>query len=107
MSFIPDPDLVFLSSVSNEDLDIIFNLLVYDSEKKKRITQELLDNKLVKKYYPDHKQYINSIIEEIQKFGANSIASILRGKIYDRKGVLYYEILNDVCDTMKIKYPAR
>ena len=105
MSFIPDPDLVFLSSVSNEDLDIIFNLLVYDSEKKKRITQELLDNKLVKKYYPDHRQYIKSIIEEIQKFGANSIASILRGKIYDRKGVLYYEILNDVCDTMKIKYP--
>jgi len=101
MSVIPDQDLAFLSSVSNEDLDIIFNLLVYDSDNKKRITQELLNTKLVKKHYPDHKQYINNIIKEIQKYGANSIVSVLRLG----KGVLYYEILNDVCNKMKIKYP--
>lgn len=100
IEFYPDQDLSFLSTVSNDDLDIIFNLLSYDIDGKKRITGELLNNEIVKKYYPNHKKYINVIVGEIQKFGANSFATAFRSG-----GVLYNEILNDVCRKMKIKYP--
>ena len=100
LKYIPDPDLLFLSKATNEDLDIIFKLLVYDTDKKERFAGQLSNHPLVKQYYPDHSKYINLIIGEIQKFGANSILNVLRFG----KGVLYYEILTDVCDKMKIKY---
>jgi uncharacterized protein YaaW (UPF0174 family) len=40
------------------------------------------------------------IAEEIQCFGGNSFANVLRGG----KGVLYKEVLTDVCDKMKVNY---
>ena len=57
-------------------------------------------NPLYKKFYPDHIKYIEEIMGEIQCFGGNTFATMLRGG----KGVLYKEILCDVCDKMKINY---
>ncbi|EQB5522606.1 GTP-binding protein, partial [Campylobacter jejuni] len=50
-----------------------------DKDGKVRFTEELTNNDLYKKHYPDHKEYIELILEEFQKFGGNSILNIFRG----------------------------
>lgn len=53
-----------------------------------------------KKYNPSHSMYWKEIAAEIQCFGANSFVTLIRGG----KGVLYKEVLCDVCDKMKVNY---
>lgn len=53
-----------------------------------------------KTYHPDHNQYWELIAAEIQRYGANSFATMLRGG----EGVEYKEVLTDVCDKMKVNY---
>ncbi|WP_293652135.1 YaaW family protein [uncultured Campylobacter sp.] len=55
-----------------------------------------------KRYYPNHHMYIERIMEEIQLFGGNSFANLFRRN----QGVLYREILCDVCDKMKVNYSS-
>ena len=57
-------------------------------------------NELYKQHHPDHEKYWELIAAEIQCFGANTFATILRGG----KGVEYKEVLMDVCDKMKVNY---
>lgn len=60
----------------------------------------LTTSKAYKTYHPDHNQYWELIAAEIQRFGANSFATALRGG----KGVKYKKVLMDVCDKMKVNY---
>jgi len=53
-----------------------------------------------KTYHPDHNQYWELIAAEIQRYGANSFATTLRGG----KGVKYKEVLTDVCDKIKVNF---
>jgi len=100
MAYRYDPDLEFLKHIKSEDLDDLVNILIYDKDGEKRFTEELSSTYEYKKYHPNHNKYWKNIAEEIQKFGGNTFANIFRGD----QGVLYKEILIDVCDKLKVNY---
>lgn len=99
MAYRYDEDLEFLRSMQSADLDTLVEILI-GKEDDKNLTEELTSNPLYKRFYPDHTKYIEEIMGEIQCFGANTFATILRGG----KGVLYKEILCDVCDNLRVNY---
>lgn len=94
-----DKDLEFLSKCTNEELEGLFNILVYDKDGEKRISEELSNSKECKRYGRNFIMYWEEIAGELQYFGGNGIANFVR-----RSGVGYEEILNDVLDKMKINY---
>ena len=100
MAFREDPDLLFFSELQSEELDSIVKILMYDKDNKKRHTESLSNDFKFKQFYPEHSKYWDLIAEEIQKFGANTFASLFRRG----KGVPYKEILCDVCDKLKVNY---
>ncbi len=100
MAYRYDEDLEFLQYISSEDLDDLVYCLTHDKDGELRFTEELTLTEEYKKYYPDHNKYWQLIAAEIQCFGANTIATIFRGG----KGVLYKEVLTDVCDKLKVNY---
>jgi len=100
MAYRQDRDLEFLQYLNSSDLDQLVDILIYDKDGEKRYTEELSESEEYKQYYPDHVKYWRKIAEELQKFGGNSFANFLRGD----EGVLYKEILADVCDKLKVNY---
>lgn len=100
MAYRYDSDLEFLGRMNSEDLDDLVYCLTHDRDGSVRLTEELTTNELYKQHYPDHVKYWELIAAEIQCFGANTFATMLRGG----KGVKYKEILMDVCDKMKVNY---
>jgi len=100
MAYRYDNDLEFLSTISSEDLNDLVYCLTHDKDGSSRITEELTGYDLYKKHCPDHQKYWELIAAEIQCFGANTLATIFRGG----KGVVYREVLMDVCDKMKVNY---
>ena len=94
MAYINDPDLMFLKKCTNSDLDNIVKLLTDDWN------SDLSINDLYKTHNPNHHKYWECIAADIQSFGANSLASILRGG----DGVLYKEILHDVCRKLAVEH---
>ena len=103
MAYREDSDLEFLGQVKSEDLNDLVSVLTYDKDGKKRHFESLTNNDLYKKYYPDHHQYWEDIAAEIQCFGGNTFANAFRLG----KGVLYKEVLMDVCDRLKCKYDKK
>lgn len=99
MAYRYDKDLEFLKELSSPELDELVKILTHDKDGKVRFTEELTNNDLYKKHYPDHKEYIELILEEFQKFGGNSILNMFRGG-----GVLYNEILRDVAKKFDVKF---
>lgn len=85
--------------MKSEQLDGLFEVLTKDKDGSPRITESLTNNDLVKRFYPDHKEYIDLILGELQAYGGNSFANIFRGG-----GVQYREILCDVCDAIKVNF---
>ena len=100
MAYRYDSDLQFLGSMSSEDLGDLVYCLTYDRDGDARLTEELTMSDLYKQHSPDHQKYWELIAAEIQCFGANTFATMLRGG----KGVEYKEVLMDVCDKMKVNY---
>ena len=100
MAYRHDEDLDFLSEIKSENLDDLVYCLTHDKDGETRWTEELTIADSYKQYHPDHNKYWELIAAEIQCFGANTIATILRGG----KGVYYKEILMDVCDKIKVNY---
>lgn len=99
MAYREDADLKFLAELDSKELDDLVYCLVYDKDGEKRWAEELSSTEKYRLYYPDHKEYWQEIAAEIQCFGANSFATMLRGG----KGVLYKEVLQDVADKLSIK----
>ena len=96
-----DTDLRFLRHCENEDMDLLVCLITHDPrDKSLRWTETLSGSDNYKRFYPAHRNYWQEIAAEIQTFGASSIASVFRGG----KGVLYREVLCDVCDHTGVKY---
>ncbi|WP_187838645.1 DUF3944 domain-containing protein [Helicobacter pylori] len=89
----------FLKQLSSNDLKNLFDALVYDKDGEKRFTEGLTLSEEYKKHGNDHAKYAERIAEELQHYGANSFASALRGT-----GVLYREILCEVCNKLKVNY---
>lgn len=100
MAYRDDEDLVFLGEMSSPDLNDLVECLIKDKNGVKRLTEELSMSEPYKKHQPDHIQYWREIAAEIQCFGSNSLVTLLRGG----KGVMYREILNDVCDKVGVNY---
>ncbi|HCR1907646.1 TPA: DUF3944 domain-containing protein [Enterobacter kobei] len=96
-----DVDLQFLGRCENEDLDLLVSLVTHDPrDKSLRWTETLSGSDNYKRFHPAHRNYWQEIAAEIQTFGASSIASMFRCG----KGVLYREVLCDVCDHAGVKY---
>ena len=95
-----DDDLEFLGKVKSEDLNDLVHLLIYDKDGIERLTEELSYRDSYKRYSPDHHQYWEDIAGELQCYGANTLVTIFRGG----KGVLYKEILCNVCNEMKVNF---
>lgn len=100
MAYRYDSDLEFLGQMSSDDLNDLVYCLTHDRDDSVRYTEELTGSVLYKRHYPDHIKYWEEIAAEIQCFGGNTLATILRGG----KGILYKEVLMDVCDKMKVNY---
>ncbi|GAB3215157.1 YaaW family protein [Pseudaeromonas pectinilytica] len=100
MAYRYDGDLEFLGQMKSEELEDLVSCLTHDRDGAVRYTEELTMNELYKRHHPDHQKYWELIAAEIQCFGANSFATILRGG----KGVEYKEVLMDVCDKLKVNY---
>lgn len=100
MAYRYDPDLEFLKQASSADMEGLVSTLTHDKDGNVRWTEELTTREEYKANYPDHKKYWHLVAAELQGFGANTFATILRGG----KGVLYKEVLTDVCDKLKVNY---
>lgn len=85
MSYRNDEDLNFLGKLSNEDLEPLLNLLIFDKDNKKRFTEQITSDVRYIKNTLNHSAYWDLIAEEYQKLGANSIVSFFR----KGKGVTY------------------
>lgn len=101
MAYRYDPDLEFLSTLKSEELNELVYILTHDKDGNKRLTENLTLSDNYKRYYPDHNKYWDEIAEELQLFGGNTFVSYLFRK---GQGVLYKEVLCDVCDKMKVNY---
>lgn len=75
-------------------------ILNKDKDGDARLTEELTSTDKYKAYNPNHKAYWDLIAAELQCFGGNTFATLFRGG----KGVLYREVLTDVCDKLKVNY---
>ncbi len=92
-------DLEFLRRLSSSDLKDLFDVLVYDEDGTLIMNEELTNSTEYKTYGRDYAKYPTRIAEELQRYGGNSFANFFRGE-----GVLYKEILCDVCDHLKVNY---
>lgn len=100
MAYRYDPDLEFLKQVSSADMDGLVSTLTHDKDGNVRWTEELTVKDEYKAHHPNHQKYWDLVAAELQSFGANTFATIFRGG----KGVLYKEVLCDVCDKLKVNY---
>lgn len=84
----------FIKTCSNEEIEPLVQILTRSS------TSKLSESEFYKLYSPNHKKYIQDIIDDYEKFGGNTFANVWRGH-----GIGYKEILKDVCKQMKVNLP--
>ena len=95
-----DSDLTFLSSASSLDLKVLVDYITLDKSGSPRLTESLTQTPKYKIYYPDHLELMTeSIVDELQRYGGNTFANIIRGH-----GVSYRSILYGVCKKMKVNF---
>ncbi|MGL2725419.1 DUF3944 domain-containing protein [Helicobacter pylori] len=99
MAYRYDSDLEFLKRLSSNDLKDLFDALVYDKDGTLRMNEELTNSTEYKRYGSDYAKYPTRIAEELQCYGGNTFINFFRDE-----GVLYKEILCDVCDHLKVSY---
>ncbi|MCQ2878935.1 DUF3944 domain-containing protein [Helicobacter pylori] len=99
MAYKYDRDLEFLKQLESSDLLDLFEVLVFGKDGEKRHNEKLTSSIEYKRHGDDYAKYAERIAEELQYYGSNSFASFIKGE-----GVLYKEILCDVCDKLKVNY---
>lgn len=96
-----DPDLNLLGQCSNEELQLLVSILTTDPrDGDTRWTESLTSTPEYRLLAPDHRRYWQLIAAELQRYGANTLASLVRLG----QGVTYREILVDVCDKLDVNY---
>ncbi|MCV1712745.1 acidic protein MsyB [Escherichia coli] len=101
VNYLNDSDLDFLQHCSEEQLANFARLLTHNEKGKTRLSSVLMRNELFKSMegHPEqHRRNWQLIAGELQHFGGDSIANILRGH-----GKLYRAILLDVSKRLKLK----
>lgn len=101
MAYRHDRDLEFMDKAKHEDLQNLVFVLTHDPKDGKTRWTEELSSKL--KGCGDHHLRWQDIAGELQCFGGNTIANMLRGG----KGVEYRELLCDLCDVYKVEYDKK
>ncbi len=91
--------MAFLKRLSSSDLKDLFDALVYDEDGTLIMNEELTSSTEYKKYGNNYAKYPTRIAEELQCYGGNTFINFFRNE-----GVLYKEILCDVCDHLKVSY---
>lgn len=95
-----DKDLIFLEKCSNEQLQLLADFIVYDTDGKTRYTEELSKTQNYRINYPDNmKALIPDIVNELQLFGGNAFLNKVRGH-----GVPYREILENVSNKLGVNF---
>lgn len=94
-----DPDLNFLMSCENDDLNTLATYLIKDKDGKSRFSEELSNDPTYKYCNGNYQKAWQQIAGELQLFGGDTLANTIRGH-----GVLYKDILCDVCDKLKVNY---
>lgn len=95
-----DPGLYFLKNLNEEHMKTLVELLDGRWTEEITVTEEYKNWKSSWKSWKDSSPELWKVVAaEIQYFGGNTLANIFRGS-----GVLYKEILCDVCDSMKVNY---
>lgn len=89
-----DELVVLLRQAPNEMLEPLVEFIC----KKGRPTSKLEQTENYRRHTPNHQMYVNEIAAEIQRYGANDIASLFRGG----KGVRYSEIVKDVAKKLGV-----
>ena len=92
-----DAGLKFLQFCSHEELKDLVDILTTDKGER-RWAEYLTGDERFKKHCDDLPRAWEMIAAEFQRFGADAIASLLRGG----EGVVYREILSDVCSRLKL-----
>ena len=99
-----DYELNFLHSCTKEELEPLVGIILGTDgdgniDRSGRVSSELDNSPAFRNYYPDHTKYVNEIIEEIQKYGGNSIINFFRGT-----GVSFHEVLCDAAEKMNVNF---
>nr|WP_154926509.1 DUF3944 domain-containing protein [Pantoea agglomerans] len=96
-----DPDLNLLGQCSNEELQLLVSILITDPrDGDTRWTESLTSTPEYRLLAPEHRRYWQLIAAEFQRYGANTLVSLIRLG----QGVTYREILGDVCDKLDVNY---
>jgi len=99
-----DPDLNLLGQCSNEELQLLVSILTTDPrDGDTRWTESLTGSSEYRLLAPNHRCYWQLIAAELQHYGANTLMSLARLG----QGVVYREILEDVCGKLDVNYNAK
>lgn len=94
-----EEDLLFLEQCSNEQLKHLADILVFDRDGKKRLTEALSNTQVYVNNYPNNvKAFLSEIIKEYRKFGSNAVLNLF----LEPKS--YIDILGDVCKQLKVPF---
>lgn len=102
ITFREDDDVAFLQYCDEEDICQLAQYLMFDKDGLERIVSEISCDENFKKLNGQPDKWRKSwklVAGELQHFGGDSFVNLFRGK-----GVLYKEILSDVCDKLSVKY---
>lgn len=105
MTLINDPDLTELVSCADtEDLSIIADFITDKGDGRIALLSDVCDKLHSSSQARDFPMEVRAlIVEEIQRFGGNSLVNIFRGG----SGVCYREIVCDVADHVKVTYNSK
>ena len=97
---IMDKDLTFLRYADPEDLRILTDYITMNRKGTPRFNESLTNTPEYARYYPDGlNNMVDSIVEEFQYYGGNTVLNFMRGR-----GAGYREILCDVCHRMRVNF---
>lgn len=109
LKFREDSDLNVLALARHEDLKRLADVLTLDAaDGAKRRAQELLDDAAYKVALKTGNlaPAWRSIAAELQTWGGDTVANVVRGLFKDHSGVQYREIVRDLCEHVKLKVRA-
>ncbi|QKF62772.1 DUF3944 domain-containing protein [Campylobacter mucosalis] len=78
MAYKFDENLEFLRELESSQLNELVDILK-GKDGDERWSQTPTSNGLFKRFYSDHKKYIEPIMAKLQEFGGNSFLNIFRG----------------------------
>lgn len=95
IKYTKDEDLAFLEYCSEEDIEQLAKILIYDGKGNERLTSQIMSDENFKKLNGSPDQWRKSwklVAGELQHFGGDTIVNLFR-----QKGVPYRRILKDTC----------